>query len=154
MAQKPRRLSAVMDQLDDIKSPGNLLDAVRGPSSRRRARNVTPPAKPPASAPAPIPPTPQAKPVQESEAPQADSSGEGEVVLEEVTVVAKPKAKYDRRMSISFPGSYREDMKLLAWMEEVSDATLIRRAVRDYLIKNAEQVKKARELRGENRQSA
>ena len=157
MAQKPRRHSAALLQTDDISVPGNPMDTIRNPS--RRSRAVTPP-----------PPAPEASPTEEEKHAAAmkalaDTTAKEKAEKEktEADKVEAPKAparkvgrpkQYDLRMSISFPSNFGDDVKALAWKEDVSPAVVIRRAVREYLLTHSDIVMHAHEMRSAERKIA
>jgi hypothetical protein len=60
----------------------------------------------------------------------------------------------DDRMSVSFDPVTKDDLELLAWIEEMSEASVVRKAVRDYLLRRREKIAQARALKGQAAQSA
>lgn len=59
----------------------------------------------------------------------------------------KTKLKLTCRQSVSLARAEDEDLTALAWYEDISESALIRKAIRELLVRRREAVKNAQELR-------
>ena len=120
-----------------------LLKEVTSVEEKPSASVSTPPVLKIEPTPAPVVPTPP---------PLTDPVGEGECAPEFLS--SRRKQKKGDRLSVGFTSEIFRDLKALAWIEDKSDAMLIREAVQALLITKSAQVKQSHELQSLKRQSA